>query len=71
MWANILPDADRVAMDTHPYVAFDGQLNTEPIVTDDGIGEPGGVWPQQACTTWGPGIATRFGFLAHLGRTKY
>jgi len=64
VWANILPGADRVAMDTHPYFAFDGGSNTEPIVTDDGIGEPGGVWPQQACNTWGPGIANRFGFLA-------
>lgn len=42
--------------DTHPYFAFDGQPNGEPIavpaVGGDGVMN-GGQWPQQACNAWG------------------
>ncbi|KAI0060559.1 glycoside hydrolase family 5 protein, partial [Artomyces pyxidatus] len=55
-WADFLPGSDRVVLDTHPYFAFDGQPNDSPLVTDDGVGEPGGVWPKQACNSWGPSI---------------
>ncbi|KAI0250044.1 glycoside hydrolase superfamily [Lactifluus subvellereus] len=54
-WANLIPGSDRIALDTHPYISFDGQPNTEPIAVDDGLGESGGIWPKQACG-WGPGI---------------
>ncbi|KAI0262189.1 glycoside hydrolase superfamily [Gloeopeniophorella convolvens] len=57
-WADFLPGSDRIILDTHPYFAFDGQPNNEPLVTDDGIGEPGGIWPKQACNAWGPNINT-------------
>jgi aryl-phospho-beta-D-glucosidase BglC (GH1 family) len=53
-WANFLPNSDRIAIDVHPYFAFDGQPNTAPLAVDDGTGESGGVWPLQACNTFGP-----------------
>ncbi|GJJ08422.1 hypothetical protein Clacol_002638 [Clathrus columnatus] len=31
-WANFLPQADRLILDTHPYFAFDGSPNTQPLV---------------------------------------
>ncbi len=71
VWVNVLPDADRIILDTHPYFAFDGQPNNQPIDANDGIGEPGGVWPLQACNAWGPSFNNRFGFSARLGRTRY
>ncbi|KAI0302303.1 glycoside hydrolase family 5 protein [Multifurca ochricompacta] len=55
-WAEFLPGSDRIVLDTHPYFAFDGQPNNSPITADDGLGEPGGIWPKQACDSWGPGI---------------
>ncbi|KAI0039236.1 glycoside hydrolase family 5 protein [Auriscalpium vulgare] len=57
-WAGFLPGSDRIVLDTHPYFAFDGQPNLDPLVTDDGVGEPGGIWPKQACQAWGPGMNT-------------
>lgn len=58
-WANFLPNSDRIALDIHPYIAFDGQSNTSPIDVSDGTGNPGGVWPLQACNGWGPDMNTR------------
>jgi len=58
-WADFLPGSDRIVLDTHPYFAFNGQSNTSPIDADDGLGEPGGVWPKQACNSWGPNINNR------------
>ncbi|KAI0628059.1 glycoside hydrolase superfamily [Trametes polyzona] len=58
-WADFLPGADRVAIDDHPYFAFDGQTNREPlnITADGGDGTMfGGKWPQQACNAWGPSM---------------
>ncbi|OSD01275.1 glycoside hydrolase family 5 protein [Trametes coccinea BRFM310] len=55
-WAGFLPGADRVAIDDHPYFAFDGQSNREPvnITADGGDGTMlGGKWPLQACNAWG------------------
>ncbi|KAH8110486.1 glycoside hydrolase [Phellopilus nigrolimitatus] len=48
LWANYMPGADRLNLDTHPYFAFDGQPNLQPI----------GAWPPMACSSWGPGINT-------------
>ena len=42
--------------DTHPYFAFNGNANREPLnVTADGdpTGGFGGKWPLQACNSWG------------------
>jgi len=50
-----LTGADRIAYDTHPYFAFGGGPNSEPIATGTGM-EAGGQWPLQACNAWGPGI---------------
>jgi glucan 1,3-beta-glucosidase len=58
LWAGFLPGSDRIALDTHPYLAFDGSTNSAPIVTDDGLGEPGGTWPSQACA-WGSTVNQR------------
>jgi aryl-phospho-beta-D-glucosidase BglC (GH1 family) len=55
LWAGFLPGSDRIALDTHPYLAFDGSTNTAPVTTDDGLGEPGGTWPLAACA-WGSSV---------------
>ena len=47
-----------MVLDTHPYLAFNGNPNTASVVTDDGAGEPGGPWPLQACA-WGAAVNTR------------
>jgi glucan 1,3-beta-glucosidase len=56
-WADFLPGSDRVILDTHPYFAFDGQPNDDPIATGTGS-NAGGVWPGRACSSWGPGVNT-------------
>jgi aryl-phospho-beta-D-glucosidase BglC (GH1 family) len=62
-WTNFLPGSDRIALDSHPYIAFNQRPNTQPIAT--GLGpNAGGTWPAQACE-WGPGMnlsQTNFGF---------
>lgn len=57
-WANFLPGSDRIALDTHPYFAFDGSSATSPIDTGTG-NNAGGVWPAQACNRWAAGINGR------------
>lgn len=50
------------APDDHPYFAFDGQPNREPvnITADGGDGtQLGGKWPLQACNAWGANMNTR------------
>ena len=61
-WADFLPGSDRMVLDTHPYLAFNGQANDAPVITDDGLGEPGGTWPSQACS-WGATVNTRSDFF--------
>lgn len=53
LWADDLPNADRVIIDGHSYFVFNG-ANPSPIdaAADDGL--PGGTWPAQACRVWGP-----------------
>ncbi|KAJ7773286.1 glycoside hydrolase family 5 protein [Mycena metata] len=57
-WAGFLPGSDRIILDTHPYFAFDGQLNNAPIATSTDPLTAGGIWPKQACDSWGPSINT-------------
>lgn len=57
-WADFLKGADRVALDTHPYFAFDDSPALDPIDTGVGSGA-GGLWPQRACTRWGQSMNTR------------
>ncbi|KAJ6533670.1 glycoside hydrolase superfamily [Mycena capillaripes] len=57
-WAGFLPGADRVILDTHPYFAFNQQPNDAPIATSTDPALAGGVWPRQACDTWGPSFNT-------------
>lgn len=51
-WAGLLPNVDRVAIDAHPYFAFNGQANTDPVNVAAPDGNMGGVWPAMACTSW-------------------
>ncbi|KAJ7590552.1 glycoside hydrolase family 5 protein [Mycena floridula] len=51
-WAGFLTGSDRVILDTHPYIAFNGQANNAPLATGEGD-EAGGIWPGQACRGWG------------------
>lgn len=61
-WPNFLPGADRLIMDTHPYFAFGGGPNNDPIATGTGL-DAGGIWPAQACNAWGPtGNTSRVNF---------
>jgi glucan 1,3-beta-glucosidase len=50
-WADYMPGSDRMILDTHPYFAFGGGTNTEPISNGTGSGA-GGVWPGMACSSW-------------------
>ncbi|KAI0343529.1 glycoside hydrolase [Trametopsis cervina] len=66
-WVDRLSGSDRIALDNHPYFAFDGQPNTSPIdvpaVGGDGT-MLGGVWPKQACGAWATNLnnsRTNFG----------
>lgn len=59
-WVNILPGADRIMLDTHPYFAFNGNIDTSPINTGTGSAA-GGQWPGQACQAWGPKMNTSLG----------
>ena len=57
-WAGFLEGSDRIILDTHRYLAFDGQPNTAPIATGTGLAA-GGVWPKVACSAWGSAINAR------------
>ncbi|PFH50439.1 glycoside hydrolase family 5 protein [Amanita thiersii Skay4041] len=61
-WANFLPGSDRIALDTHPYLAFSGSPATEPIATGTGD-DAGGIWPSRACQSWADAVnKSRAGF---------
>lgn len=60
-WADFLQGSDRIMLDTHPYFAFTGEYSGQPIATGTGL-SAGGIWPQQACNAWGPGMNTRYAF---------
>jgi len=57
-WANFLPGSDRIALDSHPYFAFDTVPATSPIDTGTGI-NAGGTWPANACDRWASIFNTR------------
>ncbi|KAH9925883.1 glycoside hydrolase [Epithele typhae] len=59
-WAGFLAGADRLALDTHPYFAFNGNANRQPVnVSATGNSAiMGGQWPLQACNAWGSGMNT-------------
>jgi hypothetical protein len=57
-WAGFLEGSDRIILDTHVYLAFDGQPHTQPIATGTGL-NAGGIWPNLACSTWAPDINAR------------
>lgn len=52
LWPGLLPNADRLALDTHPYFAFNGQPNIDPVNITGPDGLMGGTWPQKACSSW-------------------
>ncbi|KAJ7079518.1 hypothetical protein C8R44DRAFT_550182, partial [Mycena epipterygia] len=52
----LLLGSDRIIHDTHPYFAFDKQLNDSPIATSTDPTQAGGIWPKQACSSWGPSL---------------
>ncbi|KAF8178886.1 glycoside hydrolase superfamily [Mycena galopus ATCC 62051] len=55
-WADFLPGSDRINLDTHPYFAFSGNANNEPIATGTDADEAGGQWPGLACSSWGSSL---------------
>ncbi|KAJ7692238.1 glycoside hydrolase superfamily [Mycena rosella] len=57
-WAGFLPGSDRVILDTHPYFAFSGQPNDQPIATSEDPTQAGGRWPKAACDAWQSSIDT-------------
>lgn len=57
-WDNFLPGSDRIAIDTHPYLAFRNSPATDPIATGTGT-NAGGIWPAEACSSWGGGVNNR------------
>lgn len=59
IWAGFLQGSDRIILDTHPYFAFDGNPNTEPIATGTGL-QAGGIWPQTACNAWADSMNARW-----------
>lgn len=67
VWAGFLSGADRLSLDIHPYFAFDGQANMDPIDTGTGP-TAGGTWPATACNSWGASMNTRFGCSLLLRR---
>ncbi|KAI0073577.1 glycoside hydrolase [Panus rudis PR-1116 ss-1] len=60
-WAGFMKGADRLALDVHPYFAFSGAPNDEPVnvPADGGNGKLlGGKWPLQACNAWSSSMNT-------------
>ncbi|KAG6854911.1 hypothetical protein C0991_009734 [Blastosporella zonata] len=54
-WAGVFPDADRMSIDTHPYLCFGGQSS-----------DPMSSYATTPCTTWGGAVNTS---SANLGLT--
>jgi len=59
IWAGLLPNADRLALDSHLYFAFGSSPNIEPINVPAPDGQMGGIWPGRACTAWKSVMSTR------------
>lgn len=58
-WIDFMRGADRTIMEMHPYFAFTGGPNMEPIATGTGI-TAGGLWPIRACSRWGGLFSDRY-----------
>ncbi|KAJ3561701.1 hypothetical protein NP233_g10033 [Leucocoprinus birnbaumii] len=54
-WVDVLPNADRVALDSHPYLCFGGQSDN-----------PMSSYQNVPCTTWGGSVNTS---MANFGLT--
>ncbi|KAJ6536155.1 glycoside hydrolase [Mycena capillaripes] len=52
-WAGFLTGSDRIILDIHPYLAFSGAKNDDPIATGEDPDNAGGTWPEAACNHWG------------------
>ena len=59
-WVGLMPNADRVAIDSHAYFAFNGQANTQPVNVAAADGGMGGIWPGLACSAWKESLSTRY-----------
>jgi len=57
-WAGFMTGADRMALDMHPYFAFNGGPATDPIDTGTGA-DAGGTWPKAGCDRWAVSMNTR------------
>ena len=55
-WVGLLPNADRVAIDTHAYFAFGNSPNSDPLNVTANDGKMGGIWPGKACKSWKEGM---------------
>ena len=58
-WVGSLTGADRVALDSHPYFAFDSPAAADAIDTGTGAAA-GGPWPGRACSRWASAFNTRW-----------
>ncbi|KAG6811733.1 hypothetical protein H0H92_006085 [Tricholoma furcatifolium] len=56
-WAGFLEGSDRIILDSHPYLAFDGSSALSPVDTGTGS-DAGGVWPLTACQAWASSFNT-------------
>jgi len=63
-WAGLLPNVDRVAIDTHPYFAFSGSANDDPVNTTAPDGQMGGIWPGRACSTWADNLNSMYATIS-------
>lgn len=64
-WTGFLSGSDRIALDYHPYFAFNGRANDEPIDNGTGI-DAGGIWPAQACHAWADNVEKRYQCFSYL-----
>ncbi|KZV62971.1 glycoside hydrolase family 5 protein [Peniophora sp. CONT] len=53
VWEGFLAGSDRIILDQHPYLGF-GAVLTDPINVPSENGLAGGIWPKEACDSWGP-----------------
>ena len=53
-WVGVMPNADRVALDSHPYLCFNGQSSASMS-----------TYAQTPCTTWGGLVNTSMGAFGY------
>jgi glucan 1,3-beta-glucosidase len=59
-WINVFPNADRLALDTHPYLCFGGQSNA-----------PMSTYAQTPCKTWGGAFNASMGGFGLTGAGEF